>query len=278
MDVLANRRSYACNAEGDTIDPSILQQPTVLQHYNEHSVGDEDPSFALPLPLSSFSDQNFCEEDSLLRGLDFDLVHLDATQQSLPIGPSGNNPTLSFLSTFPSQSFYDQIQSFPASPIDAPAAQDNTSSTGLSAATPTDLPPGKEQIQRSTTFHCSICRHNSGTIMAYKRHKRTHESYPCEIAGCNTTFTTSTNRRRHHAAVHKRTQIYHCQCGKRDTRKDNHRRHVQSCARDKGNQYFCSCGFFTTVKEEHLAHTITCGSQKNRASINATKSNATSRE
>ena len=276
-DVSVSSRNCVYGTEGGTIDPSVLEQPAALQHYNEHSIGDEDLSSALPSSLSSFFDPNFGEEDSLLRDSDLDFVNLEAAQQFSPTSSSSNIPTPSISATIFPQSFHDQTQSFSAASTQRPVARDNTTSTRLSLATRTDLPSAKKQILRSTTFLCDICDHESGTAKAHERHKSKH-SYQCEVAGCNKTYTTSTNRQRHYDTVHKKDKFYYCRCGKEDSRKDNHRRHIQSCEKGKGNHYCCSCGILTTVKEEYLAHIATCGLRKNRASTNAAKAIATSRE
>ena len=239
------------------------------------SVADEDSSLALPSSSSSASNQNLGREDWLLRDSDLDYGLPDASQQSLPPGSSGTRLTSPPIFLAP-QHFLSQAQFSSATLSSSSAARNNTSSNGFSLATSGDLPPAKKQIQSSTRFHCATCNQTFGTLAIYERHVRGHRCYPCEIPGCNRKFTTAKALQRHvQTTVHNgllEANFYHCRCGKQRARKDNHKRHVLTCSKDRGIDYCCSCRVSTNEKEEHLAHIASCGVHKNRARIDTVDS------
>ena len=273
-------------AQDSTINPSVLQQPIALHHSNEQNIRDEDFSFTLPLSSSSSSyNQNLGEEHCLWGASDFSLGLPDAFPQLLPAETSSETSSTepaSLPRPFSFQNFYTQAQSSSVTSASSPKAQDNTSSSGLARPASVDLPPAKKRIQSSTTFHCAICGQKFGTSAIYERHTRNHRRYPCEMMGCDKVFTTSRGRQRHYeTTIHRsprETRFYCCQCGKKDPRKDNHKRHILSCHKDRRDDYCCSCGVFTNAKEEHLAHTVMCGAHNKRAGTDAINSDAMSRE
>ncbi|KAI1261024.1 hypothetical protein F5Y18DRAFT_431569 [Xylariaceae sp. FL1019] len=87
--------------------------------------------------------------------------------------------------------------------------------------------------------------------------------YQCPEPPCSSAFKHKKDLARHlkskkHATGHE--TVYGCRCGKEDTRKDNHLRHVHFCEKppSPGAQYVCTCQSSTCLKEEHVEHVRSC--------------------
>ncbi|KAI0411137.1 hypothetical protein F5X98DRAFT_381048 [Xylaria grammica] len=89
------------------------------------------------------------------------------------------------------------------------------------------------------------------------------EPKPYECAECLESFSGRGELRRHikHSAAHREgnTPVYRCCCSYKQTRKDNHRRHVRTCKKPTKCSYSCNCGGESNERHEHIVHINACG-------------------
>ncbi|KAK5632169.1 hypothetical protein RRF57_007883 [Xylaria bambusicola] len=82
--------------------------------------------------------------------------------------------------------------------------------------------------------------------------------WPCSACQNAVSFTLKKDLKRHMSTVHATGQesAYHCQCGKRCIRKDNHIRHVRTCNKDdqRLSHYICKCQMTYMEKQMYLDH------------------------
>ncbi|KAF7531870.1 hypothetical protein G7054_g8490 [Neopestalotiopsis clavispora] len=90
--------------------------------------------------------------------------------------------------------------------------------------------------------------------------QKTYQQPPFLCVTCGRNFTTKDSLRRHYKTVHTKPEspFYWCRCEKKDTRKDNHLRHVDSCTREARCKYLCKCNMFCDNKDCHVAHVRAC--------------------
>ncbi|KAI0907599.1 hypothetical protein F4823DRAFT_548282 [Ustulina deusta] len=81
--------------------------------------------------------------------------------------------------------------------------------------------------------------------------------YPCPSCP-NMSFRYNKDLTRHTSTVHPTgyEPVYRCRCGKSDFRKDNHLRHVGTCARSRSGIHYYACRCRSTYKEkdEYIDH------------------------
>lgn len=79
---------------------------------------------------------------------------------------------------------------------------------------------------------------------------------------CGASFSRERDFSHHLSSVHSLcyAQHYQCWCGKKDVRKDNHKRHLRHCSkrRHESTPFLCSCGHACAKKAEHLSHIKDC--------------------
>lgn len=77
---------------------------------------------------------------------------------------------------------------------------------------------------------------------------------------CGRAFLHRRDLLRHERSVHSGAGCprYRCMCGKLDTRKDNHQRHVGHCSGEYKNHYTCACGDQCVELDDHLLHVKQC--------------------
>lgn len=83
--------------------------------------------------------------------------------------------------------------------------------------------------------------------------------FPCTM--CTNSFKHKKDLKRHRHTVHKSDDepVYHCLCGKVNTRKDNYLRHLGTCKSTYGDLYYtCKCLSTHRSKEEHVCHVNIC--------------------
>ncbi|KAI0537497.1 hypothetical protein GGR58DRAFT_527377 [Xylaria digitata] len=97
------------------------------------------------------------------------------------------------------------------------------------------------------------------------RSPTTGSPYRCQFQACNKVFPNNRELQRH-CKSRKHAQhlwddcstasasSFRCACGKFDTRRDNHERHVKICQNEATGQYRCDKGHTRSDKEEWLAH------------------------
>ena len=150
------------------------------------------------------------------------------------------------------------------------AAGSATPASTLSQPPSENSRPSKVQIPRLSSHHCPICQRVFGTPRAFAHHQNEEHKFWCEKDGCEQVFTTKRGRDRHyetrvHATGRDSDPTYQCRCGKTDARKDNHRRHLNSCKKDSLTPYRCLCGTHTVLnKEEHEEHVNLCKTKRDR--------------
>lgn len=86
--------------------------------------------------------------------------------------------------------------------------------------------------------------------------------FKCSL--CGETFVNQKNLDRHFLSErhNENAPKYTCACGYVQARKDNYRRHLQSCSFHIDYSYVCSCGDRTLDKAYHVAHIDKCGRKR----------------
>ena len=142
-------------------------------------------------------------------------------------------------------------------------------------------PPSKEKISRQPLETCPFCSDSFGTPQALARHKSSRHSFPCRFDGCDEVLSTKRGRDRHHESqkhLARPTLAYRCRCGKKDMRKDLHRRHLSTCRRVAVIRYDCRCDVHCTAeKDEHETHVQMCRPREGQSSTNPTGSGLSGR-
>ncbi|KAI0438949.1 hypothetical protein F4803DRAFT_71887 [Xylaria telfairii] len=109
-----------------------------------------------------------------------------------------------------------------------------TPDTSASGASPPTL-----SITPLSPHECLLCprRPKFSTPREYNRHQRTAKNHRSEGS-----------------------RYYRCACGKTEIagRRDNYRRHIESCKFARVNPYVCRCGKESTAQHEHKAHLRDC--------------------
>ncbi|KAM7209897.1 hypothetical protein V8F06_014719, partial [Rhypophila decipiens] len=84
------------------------------------------------------------------------------------------------------------------------------------------------------------------------------KGFPCQVPDCPFTgpFGSERDLERHCDSKHDGAggRAFRCRCGKLDTRKDNHDRHVPVCRKDAKTSYRCWCDHETELVTEHQEH------------------------
>lgn len=79
--------------------------------------------------------------------------------------------------------------------------------------------------------------------------------FACQEADCLLQFSSQKDLDRHFESVHGTDLVkFRCVCGKLDSRKDNHDRHVRKCRLPKQDSYRCRCGSTSDRATAHLDH------------------------
>ncbi|KAI1735453.1 hypothetical protein F4680DRAFT_305154 [Xylaria scruposa] len=88
----------------------------------------------------------------------------------------------------------------------------------------------------------------------------TAQLHTCNICVDPCGFKEKKDLRRHQDSKHPTgyEDCFFCRCGKKVIRKDNYRRHVDSCKKPPSNDYTCKCHFACTNKREHVQHLAGC--------------------
>ena len=260
--------------EGAYIDPRLLEaQPTAISASNGVLV--EHGSSSLTYPSSSSLDNCNLYGNRSAGSLEEyqPTISNESVQNSSWPNPSVNRPsTPILLSTTPILSpatfSSGQYPSSSSTLSNSEAAGSATLASTLSQPPSEGSRLHKVPIPRLSSHHCPICNKVFGTSRAFARHQNDEHRFRCEKAGCEQVFTNKRGRDRHyktraHAAERDSNPTYRCRCGKSDTRKDNHRRHLNSCKKDFMTPYQCLCGTHTVMeKEEHEAHVKNCKIKK----------------
>ncbi|RWA09194.1 hypothetical protein EKO27_g5903 [Xylaria grammica] len=89
----------------------------------------------------------------------------------------------------------------------------------------------------------------------------TSEVRPYSCHACSAVFAYLKDLRRHMETVHRDGQeaVFRCNCGKSDTRRDNHCRHIRNCTKKRsGFLYGCKCLSWYAEEAEYLDHVRSC--------------------
>ncbi|KAK4223492.1 hypothetical protein QBC38DRAFT_487641 [Podospora fimiseda] len=73
------------------------------------------------------------------------------------------------------------------------------------------------------------------------------------LSCCGKDFHSPRDLDRHFNSFHGSERLK-CRCGKLNSRKDNHKRHVSKCRLPTVTSYRCSCGREDHIKDKHLSH------------------------
>ncbi|KXJ87071.1 hypothetical protein Micbo1qcDRAFT_197967 [Microdochium bolleyi] len=91
-------------------------------------------------------------------------------------------------------------------------------------------------------------------------HSKPRRQYACCWSKCCKTFPSEKDRIRHERTHDKNTSArlgtYRCICGKTDSRRDNHRRHVETCRSvySTTGSFVCAKGCRHATAQDHLDH------------------------
>lgn len=90
----------------------------------------------------------------------------------------------------------------------------------------------------------------------------TPAQFQCELCGEN--FANLKNRDRHYLSERHNADApkFECACGYKQARKDNYRRHLNTCTFPLSFTYSCSCGHQTEDRERHVEHVEYCGRKR----------------
>ncbi|KAM7187640.1 hypothetical protein V8F33_011107 [Rhypophila sp. PSN 637] len=84
------------------------------------------------------------------------------------------------------------------------------------------------------------------------------KSFPCQVPACSVAvfFSSKKDLDRHCNSVHGSAgdKGFRCRCGRLDTRKDNHDRHIRGCRKEVKTSYRCWCRHETSLVTEHQEH------------------------
>lgn len=85
----------------------------------------------------------------------------------------------------------------------------------------------------------------------------TEKSFICEQEGCSRQFGSFKDLKRHFDSLHG-ASFFRCRCGKKDARKDNHKRHFTKCrlptSGSSTGRFCCRCGQKSESFDAHLIH------------------------
>ncbi|GAW19363.1 hypothetical protein ANO14919_088490 [Xylariales sp. No.14919] len=89
------------------------------------------------------------------------------------------------------------------------------------------------------------------------------ESNSWKCLTCSKSFSSQGGLNRHiiHSAQHREssgTALHRCRCGFKQTRRDNYRRHVNTCKKTITTLYRCNCGEESSDPVEHRGHIEVC--------------------
>ncbi|KAK5633109.1 hypothetical protein RRF57_008823 [Xylaria bambusicola] len=128
-----------------------------------------------------------------------------------------------------------------------PSVDNSTGSTANTGAYPPQIEISLAQRAPTSTHttpppsRCPECNKDLGSPGILKRHLKTVTAHKSET-----------------------TLVYLCFCGKADTRKENHLRHLKPCRRTLIGQAICTCGRLSCHREDHVAHVKGCNRQRRR--------------
>ena len=228
---LAEQHPYPVQSDQDRFSP--------LSTYHKFGVGFPEADWDFTLPSEPVMDLDFNFNQSACSSLP-SLEQSAVADMPMPSSAEFSSSSASSeivnlnwpVSLLPSSSATSLLEPTQSSDVSLGLSFEETVSVELPGPIVVSPPHRMRLPPIATSFRCSECAHVFPSRGQLMRHGRTHESFPCDVRGCEKSFKLSKDLRRHQATVHPGSAssslaILICPiCDYKTRRKDHHKRHV----------------------------------------------------